>query len=32
VSPLLMPAIALACVLGGTFFGMVLRNRLPEII
>jgi hypothetical protein len=25
-----MPAIALACVLGGTFFGMVLRNRLPE--
>jgi hypothetical protein len=30
VSPLLMPVIAFACVLGGTFFGMFLRNRLPE--
>jgi hypothetical protein len=30
VNPLLMPAIALACVLGGTFFGMFLRNRLPK--
>ena len=25
-----MPVIAFACVLGGTFFGMFLRNRLPE--
>jgi hypothetical protein len=30
VSPLLMPVIAFACVLGGTLFGMFLRNRLPE--
>ena len=30
MSPLLMPVIAFACVLGGTFFGMFLRNRLPE--
>jgi hypothetical protein len=30
VSPLLMSVIAFACVLGGTFFGVFLRNRLPE--
>jgi len=30
VSPLLMSVIVFACVLGGTFLGMFLRNRLPE--
>jgi hypothetical protein len=30
VSPLLMSVIAFACVLGGTFIGMFLRNGLPE--
>jgi hypothetical protein len=30
VSPLLMSVIAFACVLGGTFLGIFLRNRLPE--
>ena len=30
MSPLLMSVIAFACVLGGTFLGMFLRNRLPE--
>lgn len=28
--PLSMSVIALACVLGGTFLGIFLRNRLPE--
>jgi len=30
VSPLLMSVIVFACVLGGTFLGMLLRNKLPE--
>jgi hypothetical protein len=30
VSPLLMSVIVFACVLGGAFLGMFLRNRLPE--
>ena len=30
MSPLLMSVIAFACVLGGTFLGIFLRNRLPE--
>ena len=30
MSPLLMSAIAFACVLGGAFLGMFLRNRLPK--
>jgi hypothetical protein len=30
VSPLLMSVIAFGCVLGGTFFGIFLRHRLPE--
>ena len=30
MSPLLMSVIVLACVFGGTFVGMFLRNRLPE--
>ena len=30
MSPLLMSVIAFACVLGGMFLGMFLRNRLPE--
>jgi hypothetical protein len=30
VSPLLMSVIAFACVLGGTFLGIFLCNRLPE--
>jgi hypothetical protein len=30
VSPLLMSVIVFACVLGGTFLGMFLRNILPE--
>ena len=29
MSPLLMSVIAFACVLGGTFLGIFLRNRLP---
>jgi hypothetical protein len=29
VSPLLMSVIEFVCVLGGTFFGIYLRNRLP---
>jgi hypothetical protein len=29
VSPLLMSMIVFACVLGGTFLGLFLRNRLP---
>ena len=28
--PLSMSVIAFACVLGGTFIGIFLRNRLPE--
>ena len=30
MSPLLMSVIAFGCVLGGTFFGIFLRHRLPE--
>ena len=30
MSPLLMSLIVFACVLGGAFLGMFLRNRLPE--
>ncbi len=30
MSPLLMSVIVFACVLGGTFFGLFLRNRLPQ--
>jgi Protein of unknown function (DUF4239) len=30
VTPLLMSTIVFACVLGGTFLGIFLRNRLPE--
>jgi len=30
VSPLLMSVIVFACVSGGAFLGMFLRNRLPE--
>ena len=30
MSPLLTSAIVFACVLGGTFFGMFLRDRLPK--
>ena len=30
MSPLLMSVIAFGCVLGGTFLGIFLRNRLPE--
>ena len=30
MSPLLISMIAFACVLGGMFLGMFLRNRLPE--
>jgi len=30
VSPMLMSVIVFACVLGGMFLGMFLRNRLPE--
>ena len=30
MSPLLMFVIVFACVFGGTFLGMFLRNRLPE--
>jgi hypothetical protein len=30
VSPLSMSAIVFGCVLGGMFFGIFLRNRLPE--
>ncbi len=29
MSPLLMSVIVFACVLGGAFLGMYLRNRLP---
>ena len=30
MSPLLMSVFVFACVLGGTFFGVFLRNKLPE--
>ncbi len=30
MSPLLMSVIVFACVLGGMFFGVLLRSRLPE--
>ena len=30
MSPLLMSVIVFACVSGGAFLGMFLRNRLPE--
>ena len=30
MSPLLISTIVFACVLGGIFLGMFLRNRLPE--
>ena len=30
MSPLLMSVIVFACVLGGAFLGMFLRNRLPQ--
>jgi hypothetical protein len=30
VSPILMSVIVFACVFGGAFLGMFLRNRLPE--